>query len=97
MKFENNRIKQIIERFNFSNVHKVMTFLNWTWRSSSRPPTIKDLKATALSLLADVESSKEKGYVSCSTGGFTASKVINSDSPFGYNLCLDFTIESWEE
>ena len=74
-----------------------MIFLNWTWCSSSRPPTIKDLKATALRLLADVESSKEKGYVSCSTGGFTASKVLNSDSSFGYNLCLDFNIESWEE
>ena len=91
------RIKQIIKNFNFNKVRKVMTFLNWTWHSSSRPPTIKDLKGTALRLLTDVENSNDKGYICHSIGGFSASKVPNSDSPFGYNLCLDFTIESWEE
>ena len=94
---ENVKIKYIISKFNFSKVHKIMIFLNWTWCGSVKVPTISELKNTALRLLTDVENSNERGYICHSTGGFSASKVPNSDSPFGYNLCLAFTIESWEE
>ena len=93
----NTRIEHIINNFDFNKVRKVMIFLNWTWCGSVKAPSISELKNTALKLLTNVENSKYRGYICHSTGGFNASKVPNSDSLFGYDLCLDFTIESWEE
>jgi hypothetical protein len=91
-------ISNIILRFNWEKVHKVMTTLNWPWRHG-RVPNIPEMKATALMLFKDtldhLEEIKDLPILErnwcIETGGF---RVTVSDKK---TLELAFIVESWEE
>ena len=70
-------IPKIIDRFDFKQVHKVMTFLNWTWAGNTAVPTIFELEDQAQSLLnMAVQLFEERGCPASgmlvATGGFEA-------------------------
>jgi hypothetical protein len=62
----------IMDRFNFERVLVAMHALNWTWIGET--VTLDKLKATAMSLMNDVqkEYNQENGWRSVATGGFEA-------------------------
>lgn len=62
-----DKIKEILENFNFNRVHDVMVHLKWTWGLENEAPSIKKLKKCAKDLLK-----RSKKYGSISTGGFEA-------------------------
>ncbi len=64
----------IMERFEWDRVQKVMTALNWTWWWTPTVPTVEELQATALEMIHAVIRlyEKEGESTSCSTGGFVA-------------------------
>lgn len=45
-------IKEVLSNFDFEKVHKVMTFLDWTWRYD-RVPDVLELRHTAERLLKE--------------------------------------------
>jgi len=90
-----NKIKNIMDNFDFLKVHKVMTHLNWTWFGSPEVPTIKKLKELALRLLTEVSEANSASFIE--TGGFRAVKMENAESFCGYGLELNFIVEQWEE
>lgn len=83
-----DKIDEVIARFDFEQVHKVMTFLKWEWAytvaGGRGVPTIGELKSTAQHLLFLAVDDYEKNgkpptgaYVS--TGGFSASVDVYRD------------------
>jgi hypothetical protein len=64
----------IMERFDWNRVHKVMTALEWSWWWTKTVPTVEELQATALEMIHAVIRLYEKEGEStfCSTGGFVA-------------------------
>ena len=76
-----SKIPEVMDRFNFDKVLKVMTFLNWTWcapwPAGTAVPTIEELKSTAYSCLSQAVLEFEKTGspptgMNVSTGGFEA-------------------------
>lgn len=73
-----NQSRDIMDRFDFEKVQKVMSFLNWHWVSTGGGvPSIDQLKATALQLMdyaiQGYEESANKAHsYSTATGGFEA-------------------------
>ena len=61
-------LDQLLEKYNFENVHKVMTMLNWTWAGKG-VPTIEDMKGTVAYLFNELMRNK-KNPTYASTGGF---------------------------
>ncbi len=91
-------INEIIENFDFDRVHKVMRFLNWTWRSDSESPTMGKLVLEAMSMLSKVYDealkNKEDSYMAC--GGFHYSACLNEDKTEVDILMLKFVLSEWE-
>lgn len=83
---DEERIENILENFNFRNVHKAMFALNWDWEDSLGVPSILEMRNTARGLLEKV--GKKPGEF-IGTGGFTARRS-------GKGLSLTFEIEEWE-
>ena len=79
-------IQEIIENFNFTKVHKVMTLLSCEWFGHDGVPTIEDLKNSATKMLYDL---CESNFDTSSTGGF---KVTKHDD----YLELEFIIDGYE-
>jgi hypothetical protein len=71
------RIKYIIENFDFNRVYATMKALDWKWWDSDDIPTIGKIVNVAEGLLWDAIKSDEK-EVAFSTGGFRATKYNNS-------------------
>lgn len=71
-----SKIDEVMDRFDFDKVHRVMKFLNWTWYTNPyAPPTIDDLKSTARECLCTAvrlyEESQNKDIgMTAGTGGF---------------------------
>jgi len=68
------QIKNIMENFNFKEIHKTMKLLNWVWyysKNIKKVPSIKRIKKIAKRLLGHLSENKKIMYTS--TGGFTAS------------------------
>ena len=95
------QVSDIMVRFDFEQVHKVMTFLDWKWvllgPTACAIPTIEDLKACAFDLLStavegyEEQENKDIGYY-VSTGGFVAEVVTCAGaSP---RMQLSFYVES---
>ena len=86
-----DKIKNIMENFDFERVHKTMKKLNWKWfisvEEGERVPTLNEIKETALKMLHDAI---EK--YSYSTGGFSVK--YNKDTG---RLSLSFVVEEWDE
>lgn len=75
-----SKIDEVMDRFEFDKVHRVMTFLNWTWAQSSGNcvPTVETLKAEAyrqLSMAIDlfVKQGQPLTGMVVASGGFQAS------------------------
>lgn len=83
------RIKAVIDQFDFVKVRKMMVAVNWTWRELYYSPSIEEMKKEAERLLAMVfDSERSDAWISC--GGFTASKRKEL-------LILQFVAEEQEE
>lgn len=87
-------IDEIMERFDFEKVRRVMEFLNWTWAGVGIPST-EELKSTARRVLYDAVAEYERlGYpdtgMDCATGGFIAN--ISKFSSGGRELSLAFYV-----
>lgn len=83
-------IDDIMDNFNFEKVHKVMTFLNWTWYNLETMkeyiPTIQEIRSSARDRLKTVLLEK---YGYCESGGLVARKYDDD------TISLEFKIESW--
>ena len=73
----NEKIEEILDNFDFESVHKIMSYMNYTWLNSG-VPSIKDMKEAAAELLNRIKNMKEKGHNrgSCECGRFKASFFI---------------------
>jgi len=68
-----DQIEEIMKCFDFKEVHRCMTLMNWTWAPDHRVPLIDEMKKTARSLLVHVSTLPKGSMVS--TGGFTATMM----------------------
>jgi len=65
-------INYILDNFNFTEVNRVMTILDWHWWSAvNKVPSVDELKKEAKRMLSDVYDNE---YISSSTGGFKVTK-----------------------
>jgi hypothetical protein len=92
-----NNLPIVMDRFDFDKVHKVMTFLNWTWAGAGAVPTIDQLKSCAYELLHQaVQSYDECGSpstgASVATGGFQATVDVYDSG--ATQLTLLFYVDS---
>lgn len=93
MKTTDEKIENILDNFNFEEMHKVMTFLNWTWYND-KVPTIDELKEKAKALLNRLhELLKKENKVSVCSGGF---RVIGERVGETISLELLFECTSWD-
>lgn len=79
-------INDIMNNFDFSQVWRTMSALDWGWGSPPKVPSVEDIRATARELLTRVTSGET---VSLSTGGFGAYYEHES-------LILRFVLEEWD-
>lgn len=78
-----NQIKSIIGQFDFARVHKVMSHLNWQWRSIG-VPSISEMEKASRELLEIAAGSQDK-ICHVHSGGFSARKDDN-------RLTLEFVV-----
>lgn len=82
-------IDEIMECFDFDQVHHVMALLAWTWATTNNQvPTVDQLKAAALHQLQEVAGQREGWCVMC--GGLKATNLGDGV------LELDFILTSWD-
>lgn len=84
-KKDKSKINKVMKNFNFENVHKVMTTLNWKWymgNGEERVPSLSEIKKEARRMLEDAV--KGNCY---STGGF--------EVKYNELLSLKFCLEEW--
>ena len=82
---------EILENFDFSKIHDVMTFLNWKYAFSpidDHVPTVQQLKFHAEAMLDFVSSNYTKHMTS---GGFCVQKLITQKES---RLKLSFELDS---
>jgi len=88
-------IDEIIENFNFNNVHDVMKYTNWTWYEKVIVPPIEELKNKASDLLQEAYNGyfeRGNGENYCvATGGFEASYMYDDNKDC---FELKFVLES---
>lgn len=70
---QGNKVKEVLEEFDFTKVHEAMKALDWEYRDKGIPDT-ETLRETARHLLQEAIKLRNKGDVKAqvSTGGFTA-------------------------
>ena len=90
---EFDAIGKVMDYFDFSRVHKVMTALEWKWSTLDDGPRVPDeveIRTEARRLLT--QAVKEK--MSIATGGFYAMYHNNEDVEW---IDLKFVVENWDE
>ena len=86
---EFDAIESIMDNFNFDDVHKVMTYLNWEWAGTENGvPTKSELRSQARQLIK--MAIKDKTRVS--TGGFEADYLPED----GGWVSLKFVVSEWD-
>ena len=89
------QIDQIMDTFDFEEIHDWMTHVGWGWGSTPAVPDLFELKREARQRLKDAAK-----HGSCSTGGFTATRYedVDGNGPwiklelhFGYQSLNDGT------
>ena len=86
---EFDAIENIMDNFDFDNVHKVMTYLNWEWANTENGvPTKSELRSEARRLIK--MAIKDKTRVS--TGGFEVDYI---DEDGGW-VSLKFVLSEWD-
>jgi hypothetical protein len=91
-------VKEVISTFDFDKVHKVMTFLNWTWYYDTVPDLL-ELKSKAQQLLVDAcerclkhkKTSRDIPYI-IMTGGFRIEAYPNKKKTKIKELRLEFVL-----
>lgn len=91
-------VKEVISTFDFDKVHKVMTFLNWTWHFKE-VPDLHELKSKAQQLLEDAckkclgheKTSRDIPYI-IMTGGFRIEAYPNKKKTKVKELRLEFVL-----
>ena len=71
----NAMIAEVMEDFDFENVHKVMTFLDWKWaigEGERTVPSVYRLMKQAEQLLTDVTKYEDNEHHEMATGGLRA-------------------------
>lgn len=101
-KSEQELIDSILENFNFKKCEKVMKYLNWTWVTDNKVPTIEQLKEAALdrinSAIEGLRNEKRWSYLEpymCSSGGLC---VYVWKDRYG-NICdikMEFVLTEWD-
>lgn len=81
-------IDQIMDNFNFENVHKTMVLLDWKWCTCNGIPTIEELRMSARKMMIDVI---ERNCYSVSSGGFKTE--WKKDEEY---LLLSFHVSEWD-
>lgn len=96
MKTTDDMIQYILNNFDFEEMHKVMSFLNWKWHDDN-VPTIDKLKERAKDLLnravLEINSFKDKDETYFNCGGF---RCIGGRREKEIYLELLFECTSWE-
>ncbi|NBW56914.1 hypothetical protein EBR43_03855 [bacterium] len=89
MSTDQELIDDVLDNFNFENVHVAMTVLKWTWslENGLEVPSKAQLRRMARSLLKDVIT---KSYEKVGSGGFEAS--FDKESR---HLALSFVLEQY--
>jgi len=83
------KIQEVLEKFNFENVHKAMKVLDWTWHDTKgKTPTVKQMKELAEYLF---KKAMNNGIGNCGTGGFMAFYFKETN-----DFALEFTLERWD-
>ena len=85
---DDEKINEVLEEFDFDEVHKVMVFLNWSWVNDDETFTVPNcyrMIQDAKKLLYDCKKSKNK-YFTTATGGFVARKGKSEDGDNFYSL-----------
>jgi len=83
------KIDDILDEFDFEQVHKVMVFLKWEW-SGEGVPTIGRLRKRAREML---NYAAEHADGTSGTGGFYVRKEVWDGETF---LALSFVVTSWD-
>jgi len=102
----NKYIDDIMDNFNFAQVHKTMEALNWKWAGSPNGiPTIDELRYEAERLLRGAAKSRlgdfkdphwELGIINA-TGGFQATAFCDKNKTRITGLDLKFVVSEWDE
>lgn len=79
---------EIMERFRWKTVHKVMLCLNWCWDDANEPPTLADIKKHGQALLRRACEEPPGDYVR-ECGGFRVERR-------GGVLELCFIVFGWD-
>lgn len=90
---QQDALDNIMDNFDFDQVHKVMVFLDWKWANSNgslEVPEKYELKGSARRLLK--MAIEEKTTVS--TGGFIAEYTEKEESGW---MDLKFVVSDWDE
>jgi hypothetical protein len=91
------RLNELITQFDFKEVHKCMTLMNWKWAGVSTEngvPSLDDIKKNAKRLVIDVIKSylRTKTSGSIGTGGFEISYNHYSDY-----IEMKFVVAEWTD
>ena len=71
-----DQIENIMKHFDFAEVHRCMTLMNWTWAPERQVPSITRMKKIARALLRYVSTMLAGSMVS--TGGFAATMIAEN-------------------
>jgi hypothetical protein len=90
-------IDEIMDWFDFEQVHKVMTALDWKWGDAESVPTMPELRKQARELMKTAliglsNNFEEKNY-SAATGGFEVTAFLEEDDV--RILDLKFIVSEW--
>lgn len=106
MKLKYSQIANIMDNFDFENVHNSMELLKWMWLD--KVPDISEIKDTAFNLLNECWNGCEKEIEHsncnppryfCATGGFESTATYytgDSDFEEGIYLELRFVLDGWD-
>ena len=102
----NKYIDDIMDNFNFAQVHKTMVALDWKWASSKNYiPSMDELRDQAERLLRGAAKSRLGDYKNAhwelgiinGTGGFQATAYCDETKTRITGLDLRFVVSEWDE
>ena len=88
-------IENILDEFDFHRVHQAMEALDWQWaKAALGVPTTGELRRQARELLEDAYYHSPSPYYSVGTGGFEATRTMETGDLNKY-LSLKFVVTEW--
>lgn len=96
-------INSILDNFDFEKVHRVMSYLNWTWRNDG-VPSVDYLKNEVRKLIVEALTSEDIEYsYHIATGGFDIRIEVDNldfgvpdDFEHKVNIHVAFELEYWD-